>query len=153
MSEDKAYFLLEPDPENPGWQRYELSEPGRYNRAVLGTLLVRREAGRSCRVRLQPREIHLNSTGRIHGGITLGLIDVALFPAMLLVCGVPVSGSVTVDMQNQFIGAGDGERPLDAVVEVLRETRRMGFLRGLVVQDDDLVASFTATVRKPGEKR
>ena len=57
--------------------------------------------------------------------------------------------SVTVDLQTQFIGAGDAERPLDSVVEVLRETRRLAFLRGLVVQDDDLVASFAGTVRKP----
>jgi hypothetical protein len=31
---------------------------------------------------------------------------------------------------------------------VLRETGRLIFLRGLVVQDEDLVASFTGTVRK-----
>jgi len=153
VSDSQTHFLLEPDPDHPGWNRYELSEPDRYNLAVLGRLLVRQEGERSCRVRLTPREIHLNSTGRIHGGIILGLIDVALFPAMYLVCGVPVSGSVTVDMQNQFIAAGDGTRPLDAVVEVVRETRRMGFLRGLMVQDDDVVASFTATIRKPGERR
>jgi len=153
VSDDEAYFLLEPDPDNPGWHRYELSEPERYNRAVQGTLLVRREGEKFCRIRLTPREIHRNSAGRFHGGITLGLIDVSLFVAMYMICGVPVSGSVTVDMQTQFIGAGDSLRPLDSVVEVLRETGRMGFLRGLVVQDDDIVASFTATVRKPGQRR
>ena len=153
VSQDEAHFLLEPDPENPGWLRYELSEPERYNLGVLGTLLVRREDEKTCRIRLRPREIHLNSTGRIHGGIILGLIDVALFPAMYLVCGTPVSGSMTIDVQNQFISAGDGSRPLDAVIEVLRETGRMGFLRGLMLQDDDIVSSFTATIRKPNTKR
>ncbi|MBW8783839.1 MAG: PaaI family thioesterase, partial [Novosphingobium sp.] len=90
-----------------------------------------------------------NAGGKYHGGITLGLIDVALFAAMYLLRGVEPAGSVTVDLQAQFIGGGDVARPLDAVVEVLRETRRLGFLRGLVVQDDDLVSSFTATLRKP----
>ena len=152
MSSDDGLFLLEPDPGNTGWLRYELAQPERYNRAVLGTLLVRREGERECRVRLNQRELHLNSTGRTHGGIVLGLIDVALFMPMYLVCGVPVSGSVTLDMQTQFIGGGDGSRPLDAVVEVIKETGRLGFLRGLVVQDDDIVASFTATIRKPSRK-
>ncbi|MDE2403663.1 MAG: PaaI family thioesterase [Sphingomonadales bacterium] len=143
-----AYFRWEPSPDHPGWIAYELSEPERYNRAVLGTLLVRDE-GEKCRIRLTPRELHVNSADRIHGGVILGLIDVGMFAAIYQLRGIPVSGSMTVDMQCQFIAAGDGSRPLDAVVEVLRETGRLCFVRGLVVQDDDLVASFTATARKP----
>jgi uncharacterized protein (TIGR00369 family) len=146
-----AHFVCEPHSDHPGWNRYELSDPTRYNRAVLGPLIIRAEGDSNCRVRLTPVEHHVNSAGNIHGGVTLGLIDVALFAAMFLLRGVPVHGSVTVDMQTQFIGAGDPGRPLDAVVELLRETYRMGFLRGLVVQDDDLVSSFTATIRKPGK--
>ncbi len=148
-SEAAAHFICEPHPDHPGWNRYELSDATRYNRAVLGELIIRAEGDSHCRVRLTPREHHVNSAGRIHGGVTLGLIDVALFAAMYLLRDVPVAGSVTLDMQTQFIGGGDATRPLDAVVEVLRETHRMGFLRGLVVQDDDLVSSFTATIRKP----
>jgi len=144
-----AYFRWEPSPDHPGWTEYDLAEPGHYNRAVLGTLLVRGDSPDHCRVRMAPRVLHTNSAGRIHGGVTLGLVDVSLFAAMYQLRGIPVSGSVTVDLQCQFIGPGDGARPLDCVVELLRETRRMGFLRGLVVQDDDLVASFTATMRKP----
>lgn len=109
-------------------------------------------------MRLTPRELHINSGGRIHGGITLGLIDVSLFAALYLLRDIPPSGSMTVDAQCQFIGAGDPTRPLDSVVEVLRVTNRLGFLRGLVVQDDGsggetLVASFTATGRKPSTPR
>lgn len=81
--------------------------------------------------------------------MTLGLIDVSLFAAMYLLRGVSAVSSVTLDLQTQFIGVGDAARPLDAVVEVLRETRRFGFLRGLVMQEDDLVSSFTGMIRKP----
>ena len=95
------------------------------------------------------RDSHTNSAGRIHGAITLGLIDVSLFAAMYVLRGVDADRSVTVDLTTQFIGTGDAARPLDSVVELLRETHRMAFLRGLVVQDDDLVASFAATIRKP----
>jgi hypothetical protein len=37
---------------------------------------------------------------------------------------------------------------LDAVAEVLKETKRLVFLRGLVEQDDVMVAAFSATIRK-----
>ncbi|MBU6267525.1 MAG: PaaI family thioesterase [Sphingomonadales bacterium] len=148
-----AYFRWEPSPDHPGWTAYDLAEPEHYNRGVLGTLLVRGEAPDTCRVRLAPRVLHTNSAGRTHGGVTLGLVDVSLFAAMYQLRGIPVSGSVTVDLQCQFIGGGDGSRPLDCVVEMLRETRRLCFLRGLVVQDDDLVASFTATTRKPSSPK
>ncbi|MDP9056241.1 MAG: PaaI family thioesterase [Pseudomonadota bacterium] len=129
---------------------------GHYNRAVLGELIIRAEGDSSsgfqkCRVRLTPARHHLNASGRIHGGVTLGLIDVSLFAAMHLLRGMPLAKSVTIDIQTQFIGPGTAAKPLDAVVEVLRETRRMGFLRGLVVQEDDLVASFTGTLRKPAK--
>ena len=42
---------------------------------------------------------------------------------------------------------------LDAVVEVLRETGRLMFLRGQVVQgedDDHIVAAFSGLIRKAG---
>ncbi|MBA3055343.1 MAG: PaaI family thioesterase [Sphingomonadales bacterium] len=125
-----------------------MAEPGNFNRAVLGGLLIRAEDADHCRCRLTPREHHLNSGGNIHGGITLGLMDSSLFAALYLLRGVPASLSVTIDLQAQFIGPGSGKLPLDCVTEVLRETRRMAFLRGLVVQEEALVGSFTATVRK-----
>lgn len=148
-----AHFLCEPDPAQQGWHRYELGEPGQYNRAVLGDLIIRAEGSDHCRTRLHPMATHHNSAGNIHGGIILGLIDESLFAAICLLRGIPVTDAVTLDVQAQFIGVGDASRPLDSVAELLRETRRLVFLRGLVVQDDDLVASFTATVRKASQPR
>ena len=59
---------------------------------------------------------------------------------------------MTLELSTQFIGAGRPDEPLDAVVEVLRETGRMLFLRGDVVQDDRLVAAFSGLVRKASKK-
>jgi acyl-coenzyme A thioesterase PaaI-like protein len=143
-------FVCEPDPDSPGWLRWRIADAARFNEAVLGKQIVRREADAVCRMRLVPRDpLHTNSAGRVHGAVTLGLIDVSLFAAMYVLRGVDAGRSVTVDLTTQFIGAGDAARPLDSVVELLRETHRMAFLRGLVVQDDDTVASFAATIRKP----
>ena len=142
-------FSCEPDPQNPGWHRWKMLDESRYNEAVLGRQIVRVEDGGKCRHRIIPQPHHTNSANNIHGAITLGLIDVSMFSTLYMVCGVNAGKSVTVDVQAQFIGSGDPARPLDAVVEVLRETRRLGFLRGLVMQDDDIVAAFSGTARKP----
>ena len=147
-------FVIEADPDNPGWSRWRIADATRFNESVLGKQIVRAEGPDHCRMRIVPRDpMHTNSAGRVHGGVTLALIDVSLFAAMHVLRGVDAGRSVTVDLTTQFIGAGDASRPLDSVVELLRETHRMAFLRGLVVQEQDTVASFTATIRKPSAPR
>jgi uncharacterized protein (TIGR00369 family) len=149
MADPVQGFTCEPDPDYPGWMRWRLADPTRYNEAVLGRMIARTEGADQCRVRIFPQHHHTNNAGNVHGAVTLGLIDIALFCAMKLLRGVDAGGSVTLGIETQFIGPGDASKPLDAVVEVLRETRRLGFLRGLVEQDDALVAGFSATIRKP----
>jgi uncharacterized protein (TIGR00369 family) len=137
-----------PDPDHPGWQRWELNDPTRFNAVVIGPLRLRAEGDDTARVRMDVQRHHTNGGNGVHGGTTLGLVDVSMFAALHLLRGTDASRSVTVDTSTQFIGAGDPGRPLDSLVEVLRETRRLAFLRGLIVQDDDLVASFSGTVRR-----
>ena len=58
-------------------------------------------------------------------------------------------GAVTLDLSAQFIGGGMIGEPLEARIELLRETSRMIFLRGLIVQENTpTIASFTGTLRK-----
>ena len=58
-------------------------------------------------------------------------------------------GAVTLDLSAQFIGGGRIGEPLEARVELLRETKRMLFMRGLIVQQGQpTIASFTGTLRK-----
>jgi hypothetical protein len=58
----------------------------------------------------------------------------------------------TLDMSIQFITGGAIGVPTEAHVELLRETGRLLFLRGVVVQDEVMVASFLGTIRKPSVK-
>ena len=141
-------FSFAPDPENPGWLRLSTADPTRFNGTVLGRTVVRAEGADHCRVRIFPQHHLTNNLGTIHGGATLGLIDISLFCTMTLLRGVAAESALTLGIDAQFIGAAITSKPLDCVVEVLRETRRLGFLRGLVEQDDALVASFSATIRK-----
>ncbi|NBW74758.1 MAG: PaaI family thioesterase [Sphingomonadaceae bacterium] len=121
----------------------------------MGRMLVRPETERTCRVRMFPERKHSNLLDMVHGAVTLALVDIALFAAMRTLLNGNAGGSVTLELSSQFIGAGALDKPLDAVVEVMRETKRLVFMRGTVVQgegDAHLVATFSGIVRKPSAR-
>lgn len=139
-------FRYEDDPDAPGWKRWWLPDPNRFN-AFLGPISVKRE-GEVARVRMRPQDRHANLRGHVHGGALLGFIDVALFAGARAFDVLAVSNAATLDLSVQFIAGGDLAQPLEARLELLRETGRLLFLRGLVVQDATIVASFSGTIRK-----
>ena len=99
-------FSGEPDPENPGWLTWNLADDSRFNGQAMGHLLARAEGERVARLRLQAAHKHSNLHGRVHGGATLALIDIAMFSATRILLGPRVTGSVTLDLTTQFIGSG-----------------------------------------------
>ena len=143
---DEPAFAFGEDPDHPGWHSWRLRDDTRYN-GFLGPLLVRSE-GELARVRMMPTRVHTNLQDGIHGGTTLGFIDVALFAASRMFGLIEAGTAVTLDLSTQFIGVGRMGQPLDAEVELLRETRRLIFMRGLVVQGEVKVAAFAGTIRK-----
>ena len=145
MSDESAFAFGE-DTDHPGWHSWRLRDETRYN-GFLGKLIVRRD-GEMARVRMFPTRIHTNLQDAVHGGTTLGFIDVALFAASRIFGLIEAGTAVTLDLSTQFIGAGRADQPLDAEVELLRETRRLIFMRGLVVQGETKVAAFAGTIRK-----
>jgi acyl-coenzyme A thioesterase PaaI-like protein len=64
------------------------------------------------------------------------------------VAGADLGPAVTQDLSCQFLSAGRLGLPLDCTVEVLRESRRLVSLRGLVEQEGEIVASWSGTLRK-----
>ncbi len=144
---DSGFFDYREDPANPGWYTWDLVDITRFNGAVMGRLLTRRE-GDKCRLRMIPERRHTNLQEMIHGAVTLSLIDISLFAAMRTLGSGDAGMAVTLELSTQFIGAGKVDKPLDAVVELMRETGRMMFMRGMVEQEDHQVASFSGIVRK-----
>lgn len=135
-----------------GWYTWNMVDRTRFNTAVLGEMRVRKE-GQLCRLRMFPERRHTNLVDNIHGAVTLGLIDIALFAAMHINGSGEAGPSVTVELSTQFVGGGDPARPLDAVTEIVRETGRMLFLRGFAMQPredggEDIIASYSGIVRK-----
>ncbi len=151
-------FVSKPDPDHPGWYTWNLRDPTRFNGQILGPMRVRRDADEpgggagKVRVRMDPERRHTNLADNLHGGIVLSLIDVSLFGASRMYGLIDAGTAVTLDLSVQFIGAGKSGQPLDSVVELLRETRRLLFLRGIVEQGDHMVAAFSGTIRKPAAK-
>ena len=143
-----------------GWLSWNLNDKTRFN-AFIEPLSVRAEAplrdGRPvARIRMHPTRKHSNLGDNVHGAVTLALIDVALFAAAHQFGSLNAGFSVTLDLGTQFIGGGRIDEPLDAVVEQVRETGRLIFLRGMVVQgegDRDIIASFSGTIRKASKDR
>ena len=125
----------------------ETRDESRFN-AVFGAIHVRVDDGMAL-VRMTPRRQHSNLRDQMHGGALLGFIDCALFAAARGLGVLQAGGAVTLDLATQFIGGAALDRPVEARVELLRETGRLLFLRGLIAQDETpTIASFSATLRK-----
>ena len=153
MSEDDSArrqgFESFPDPDNPGWLTWQLIDETRFNTWMFRKLIVRTDPDGKARLRMFPERHHTNLKGVLHGGTVLSLIDVGLFACSRMLGIVEAGTAVTLDLNTQFIGGGSGDKPCDAVTEVLKETRRLVFLRGTVEQEGELIAAFSGTIRKP----
>jgi acyl-coenzyme A thioesterase PaaI-like protein len=143
-------FVHEPDPDHPGWHRWDVTRRGLFN-DLFGLKLCRSDGPGRARLRYFPTDMHRNALDGLHGGAFLAYLDIALFGAGMAM-GIPnVLGGSTVEVSSQFIAPGRVNMPLDVDVELLRETGRMLFLRGLFLQEEAPLLSFSAILRKPGK--
>jgi acyl-coenzyme A thioesterase PaaI-like protein len=138
----------EADPDHPGWWTWDLPDDDRYN-ASIGKLLVRGEGPGRARCRMFPRKRQSNLGDVAHGGAILTFIDMAMF-AGGHAAGADLGPAVTQDLSCQFLAAAKLGIPLDTGVEVLRESKRLAVMRGLLEQDGETIASWSGTLRKLG---
>ncbi len=153
MIERRLHPLIrhQPDPDHPGWWTWDLpSDDTRFN-ATLGKLLVRGEGEGRARCRMFPDVAQSNLGNIVHGGAILTFIDMAMF-AGGYAAGGDLGPSVTLDLSAHFLSAAKLAIPLDATVELLRESRRLAVMRGLVEQEGGIVASWSGTLRKLGSR-
>lgn len=127
---------------------WQLTEPTRFN-GILGPLVVKLVAGIAL-VWMTPLRVHTNLQDNLRSGALLGLVDVVLYGASRVFGVIDAGSAVTRDLSTQFVSASKIVAMLEARVELLRETGRLLFLRGRVVQKGETIAaSFSGTIRKP----
>lgn len=142
----------QPDPDNPGWFIWDLKDLTRFNGVTFGKLITRRDEDGRARLRMFPERRNTNLHDNLHGGVLLALADVALFVTAYHQGATGGGGAVTLDLSMQFLAPGNSKGPCDAVGEVLKETGRLVFVRGLLEQDNVRVAAFSGTLRKLGSR-
>lgn len=95
----------------------------------------------------EPRPDHLNSGGAVHGGLLMSFADFSLFSFAhnALAGGVK---AVTLTFNSEFIAAATLDGVIEARGEILRETKSVLFVRGLVTQRTRAVLAFSGTLKK-----
>lgn len=117
--------------------------------SVIGPFCFKVEDGRA-RSAFEPKPHHLNGGGTVHGGALMSFADFALFA----IAHSALSGNVkavTLTFNSEFIGAGNlTDGLIEAHGEVLRDTRSLIFVRGLITQASRPLLAFSGTLKKIG---
>ena len=134
------------DPDHPDWYSWG-DFPRSSFAAATGRLLFRPAGPGRGEVRMFPTEAHMNMGGSIHGGAVMSFIDMALFAGGRC-AGMSEGHYVTLDLTTHFLARGEAGVPLDAQVELVRQTRGHAFLQGVCVQNGEPCYSFTGTLKR-----
>ena len=137
------------DGPDAGWHRWLLVNDGRFLDAV-GQARFRAVSDTVGQVRVDTSRRHQNLGNALHGGFLSAFADHAMFVGLRALKRITMGDAVTLDLYLQYLDAGRAGEPVDAFVEVLRETGRLVFVRGTISQGPDarVIASFTGTLRK-----
>ena len=134
------------DLDNPGWYTWTGLPDDTFAHAT-GRLSFRNDGPGRGIVRMYVTEKHLNLGGSIHGGAVMSFIDMALFAGGRC-AGMREGHFVTLDLTTHFLSRGVAGKPLDAHVHLLRQTRSLVFMQGIVKQDDEACYSFAGTLKR-----
>ena len=131
--------------EHAGWLRWDREPDGRFQ-SMLGAIYFRADGQGNVHSRMPTERKHSNLLGYLHGGFIMSFIDMAMFA--IIFPQLEKSGAVTLSCATDFLTAGVVGDPIEATGEILKETGKLLFVRGLVTQNSANVASFTGTMRK-----
>jgi acyl-coenzyme A thioesterase 13 len=126
-----------------GWSTW--SAGGDPYETAIGPFCFRLD-GEHVRCAFEPRREHLNGGGTIHGGALMSFADFALF----CIAHNALAGdkAVTLTCNGEFLTAGTLAAIVEARGEVLRATRTLIFVRGLVTQLSQPLLAFSGTLKK-----
>jgi len=134
------------DPDHPGWYSWG-DFPRSSFAAATGRLLFRPDGPGRGICRMFPTEAHMNMGGSIHGGAVMSFVDMACFAGGRC-AGMQEGHYVTLDLATHFLARGKAGIPIDAHVELVRQTRNLVFIQGVVRQDGEPCYMFTSTLKR-----
>ena len=96
-----------------------------------------------------PEAQHCNGMGNIHGGCLMTFADFALFAhAHDHLVGGPC---VTMQFESQFVGGAKPGILIESHGDIVRVTRTMLFIRGLMSQEDKPILAYSAILKRIGQ--
>lgn len=93
----------------------------------------------------RPRAHNINGLGTVHGGVLMTFVDYTLCVAAVCHTGQPC---VTVTLNNEFVAPGGANTLLLGRGEITRVTRSLLFTRGEIRDEDGLVLTASAVVKR-----
>jgi uncharacterized protein (TIGR00369 family) len=96
----------------------------------------------------EPKGQHCNGHGIIHGGLLMTFADYSLFAIARDDLGS--DPAVTVSFSADFIAAGQVGSPIKGRGTVSRAAKRLIFVRGEILQDDQVLMTYSGVLsRRP----
>jgi uncharacterized protein (TIGR00369 family) len=134
-----------PGPDADGWIPWIGKPDGRFH-DLLGQMYFR-VTPNGVESKMDTDRRHSNGLGFLHGGFLMSFVDMAMF-TIIRPRFTSGEGAVTLSCATDFLTGGVPGEPIEAHGEVLKETGKLFFVRGLVTQGGANVCSFTGTMRK-----
>jgi len=129
-----------------GWYQWRGLHPNRFS-DLIGAHYYRVNDAGAVECAMPAEDKHLNGLGYLHGGFLMAFIDQTLFAIARPRLSASV-GAVTLSCDTHFLGSGVAGKIIVGTGEILRETGKLLFIRGLLTQEGSSVCAFTGTLRK-----
>jgi len=113
---------------------------------LVGPLVFRSEPDGTSRAAFLPEKKHLNGGGVIHGGALMSFADFALFG--LAHDALAGAFAVTVTFNAEFVGAGAPGSVVEAQGRVVKQTKSLVFVQGVLMQGGAPILAFSGTLKK-----
>ncbi|WP_269620306.1 PaaI family thioesterase [Zhongshania sp. BJYM1] len=141
---DPIYF---PNVESSDWMAMSMPEGDSFD-ARLDPYQFRKVAAGKAEALFETNSGSQNGQNGLHGGFLAARAEQVLYLPLYVNRSVALGRVVIIDMNLQYVAGGTVGVPLLAEVELIQETGRMGFTRGLLKQEGRVLTSFTSTIRK-----
>jgi acyl-coenzyme A thioesterase 13 len=115
---------------------------------LAGPFYMRAQASGGYECAFMPEARHANGMGNIHGGALMTFADFAIFAhSHDLLSEHPC---VTMQFESQFVGGAQVGNLITSAGEIVRTTRTMIFIRGLLSQSSKPVLAYSAILKRIG---